>query len=186
MSRKKNLLLLFLSSVMTLLYIYPWTNFLFSLLPYNSVSFSVLAVIFLSASALVFLSGILCSRNITVLLILISGWLISVFVLFNSYFRLPVLSADAFNFSDYIFPEKTITGVLTAMLLYGLAAYLWISAFRVVKKPLSLEKVNHHFDKGLAFILALLLLKLLIAVKGGGKRWRIQWLPRVQPFRTVP
>ena len=171
MNRTRELMLILLSPVMVLCYLIPWNNFLFSFLPAESPQLSIYIPVFYVALA----AFSICKRNkpgffsrrITFILFHLAGYFLTFYFIFINYYNIPFMLTDSPSRLRTFSSLKTFPGFLTALLLFLLSSILWKEASVLTRGFSGSRKTDLGFDKGLAFFLVLLLIKLIIVIKGG-------------------
>ncbi|MBW2591948.1 MAG: DUF4129 domain-containing protein [Deltaproteobacteria bacterium] len=126
------------------------------------------------AAAILFLATVITGihshrgwRGVHVAGLHMSGLLFSSLLLFHSYYRLESPFRHSGWVLDFFLLDRTITGWLFLVLLFFCVCFLWFCGIRLWIRPTDRTTLSHRFDLGLACLLVLLLVKLLIAVKGG-------------------
>ena len=150
-------------SLMTLCFLYPWVFFLFSFLPCPGISFLALASMIFTALAFSLLSRLICRKRISSYALFFTGWAVFVFYFLNACFTLPPFSSLPSGIFYFLVPERTGEGLLTAVFVYVLSFIIWFTAAESAEIPVTVKKIDSHFDRGLAFLLVLLLVRILVA-----------------------
>jgi len=96
-----------------------------------------------------------------------SGLLFSLLLLFHNYYKIESPFRHPGWVFDFFLLNRAVTGWLFLILLFFSVCFLWFCGIRLWTRPTDRPTVSHRFDTGLACLLVLLLVKLLIAVKGG-------------------
>ena len=161
-------ILLFLSSVgMMLSCFYACTSFILACISQKPVPVSEAAAILLLATLITYIHNRRGWRRIYSTGLHLLGLLFSSLWLYHSYYTLesPVWSLRWVP--EFFLLERAVTGWFALILILLCVWILWFSGMRLLIRPTDQTTLSHRFDLGLAFLLFLLLIKLLIAVKGG-------------------
>jgi hypothetical protein len=166
MKSRKNMLLVLSSGGMTLSCFYACTSFILASLSHKPVSvFEAAAILFL-AVIITHIHNHRGWRRIYVAGLHLLGLLFSALGLYHSYYRLESPFWSIRWILEFFMLERTVMGWLGLVVILLCVWILWFCGIRLWAKPTNQTTLNHRFDRGLAFLLSLLLIKLLIVVKG--------------------
>ena len=138
----------------------PWISFLMNAVSAPPLSISAVLIILLTVS-LIF---IFFQSSGYIIPIAVSAFLISFFTLASVYYN--QLHSSSF-FTFYFFPDKSLSGIFTYILLFIFTLTVWTAAFRIISISPEGNVMRRRFDTGLSSFFILLLIKLIITVKGG-------------------
>ena len=138
----------------------PWNTFLMKAVSAPPLSISSVSIILLTVS-LIF---IFFQSSGYIIPIAVSAFLISFFTLASVYYN--QLHSSSF-FTFYFFPDKSLSGIFTYILLFLFTVTVWTAVFRIISISPEGRIMRIRFDSGLSSFFILLLIKLIINVKGG-------------------
>lgn len=167
MKYKKNILLVLASGGMMLSCFYTCTAFILACLSQTPVSVSEAAGILALAMLVTHSHHQRGWVRIHVLGIHIVGFIFSALWLSHRYYGIEVHFWRLGWVREFFTIERSAAGWLVLISILFFVWVLWFLGRRLSTKPTDRNTINHRFDIGLAFFLALLLIKLLIAVKVG-------------------
>jgi hypothetical protein len=106
-------------------------------------------------------------RRVYVIVLHLLGLLGSSLWLCHRYYKLELPFWRLSWVPEFFLFERAVTGWFALILILLCVWILWFCGMRLWTKPTEQTIISHRFDLGLAFLLLLLLIKLVIVVKGG-------------------
>jgi len=167
MKSRINILLFLSSAGMMLSCFYVCTSFILACISQKPVPVSEAAAILLLATIITYIHNRRGWRWIYVTGLHILGLLFSSLWLYHSYYKLESPFWSLRWVLEFFMLERVVTGWFALILILLCVWILWFCGMRLLMRPTDQTTLSHRFDLGLAFLLFLLLIKLLIAVKGG-------------------
>jgi len=166
MINPKSLLLILSSSGMVLTCFYACTSFIFTALSQKPVSVSEATMILLMATLITYIHNQKGWRRISVIGLHLSGFLFASLRLSHRYYELD-LPFWRFGWISELFMHERVAAEWPILTLILLCAWiLWFYGIRMITRPVDSATISDRFDFGLGYLLFLLLIKLVIAVKG--------------------
>ena len=145
---------------------YACTSFILATLSQKPVSvFEAAAILFLAA-IITHIHNQRGWRIIYVTGLHLLGLLFSSLILCYSYYRLESPFWSIRWVLEFFMLDRAVTDWAGLVVIILYVWILWFCGIRLSIRPTDQTTLNHRFDLGLAFLLSLLLIKLLIAVKG--------------------
>jgi len=167
MKYKKNILLVLSSGGMMLSCFYTCTAFILACLSHTPVSVSEAAGVLALATLITYCHHQRGWRRIHVFGIHVAGFIFSALWLCHRYYGIEAHFWRLGWIQEFFTLERGAAGWLVLISILLCVWVLWFLGRRLSTKPTDRTTISHRFDMGLAYFLALLLIKLLIAVKGG-------------------
>jgi len=166
MKNQKSILLVLSSGGMVLTCFYACTSFIFACLSQKPVSVFEATMILLVASLITYIHNQRGWRRIYVSGLHLMGFLFASLGLCHRYYELD-LPFWRFGWIPELFKHERVAAEWPILILILMCVWiLWFCGIRMITRPTDQAKISHRFDLGLAFLLLLLLIKLIIAVKG--------------------
>jgi len=167
MKYKKNILLVFSSGAMMLSCLYTCTAFVLACLSHKPVSVSEAAGVLVLAMLITLCHHRRGWRRIHVFGIHAAGFIFSTLWLCYCYYGIESHFWRLGWVQEFFTLERGATEWLVLISILLCAWVLWLLGRRLSTRSTDRTTISNRFDIGLAYFLALLLIKLLIAVKGG-------------------
>lgn len=167
MKRRKNILLILSSGGMMLSCFYACTSFIFASISQKPFPLPEATAILFWASIITYIHNQQGWRRIYVTILHLLGLLCSSLWLYHRYYKLEFPFWSLSWVPEFFLLEREIRGWFTLILILLCVWILWYCGVRLWTKPTEKTIISHRFDLGLAFLLLLLLIKLVIVVKGG-------------------
>ena len=167
MRTKKDVLLVFSSGGMILSSIYACTSFIFASISQKPISLSEAGVILFIAALISFIHSRRGWRRIYVIGLHTWGLLFAFLRLCHNYYRLESPFWSFHWIQEFFMIERAAMSWFVLVLIILCVCFLWYCGIRLVTKPTDQTTISHRFDSGLGFLLLLLVIKLVIATKGG-------------------
>ena len=167
MKSRKDIVLVLFSGGMVLSCFDACTSFVLACISQKPVPLPEAAVILLGAGIITAIHNRRAWRRIYVTILHLTGFLLSCLWLCHGYYRLEFPFPALNRVLQFFLLERAATDWLTLIFILLCAGTLWLCGARLWIKPADRTTLSHRFDLGLAFLLFLLLIKLLIVVKGG-------------------
>ncbi len=163
----KNIFLVLSSGGMMLSCLCTCFAFILACLSHLPVSVSEAAGVLVPATLISYCHHQRGWRRINIFGIHVAGLLISNLWLCHRYYGIDVHFWRFGWVREFLLLERSAAGWVVLILILLCACSLWFFGSRLGIKPTDKTTISHRFDIGLACFLVLLLIKLLIAVKGG-------------------
>ena len=162
----KSLLLILSSGGMVITCFYACTSLIFASLSQKPISVSEATMIFLLAILITYTHNQRGWRRISIIGLHISGLLFASIQLCHRYYELE-LPFWHFGWISELLIDERIAAEWPILILILLSVWiLWFCGIRMVTRPVDATTISDRFDFGLGYLLFLLLIKLVIAVKG--------------------
>ncbi|UCH19564.1 MAG: DUF4129 domain-containing protein [Deltaproteobacteria bacterium] len=166
MKSRKNILLILSSGGMILSCFYACTSFILACIAQKPIPMTEATVILFLATITTYIHNRRGWRRIYVIGLHVLGLSFAFLRLCHNYYR---LESPFWSFpwvSEFLMLERTVTGWFVLVLILLCIGVLWFCGMRLFIKPTDQTTISHRFDSGLGYLLFLLLIKLVIAVKG--------------------
>ena len=165
MKRKENILLVLSSGGMILSCVYACSAFILACLAHKPIPLPAAAGVLFLATLLTYRYHQKGWRRITILGLHMAGFFFSALWLCHSYYSIQSSFWDHGWVLKFLKLEREVAGWFAFILVLLCVQVLWFFGRKLGTQPADRTTINHRFDGGLAFFLALLVLKLAIAVK---------------------
>jgi len=166
MRPQKSVLLTLSSGGMMLSSFYACTSFMFACISQKPISLSEAGMILFMAALISAIHSRRGWRRIYVIGLHILGWLFAFLRLCYNHYQLESPFWNLGWVPEFFMLERSAASWFVLILILLCSWILWFCGIRLFTRPTDQTTISDRFDSGLGFIVLLLLIKLVIAVKG--------------------
>jgi hypothetical protein len=167
MNDRRNILLLLSSGGMMLSCFFTCTAFVLACLAQAPFSLARATGILVLAMIITYIHYQRGWRRIHIFGIHTGGFLLAIVWLCHSYYGIETQFWQLAWIKDFVILKRGLVGWLSLILILLGVGILWFLGNRLCTQPTDRTTISHRYDIGLACFLILLLIKLVIAAKGG-------------------